>query len=94
MAFWPPSIIDPFTSVGAVFFIPLLPSEFVGPGRGHPSLVHLKKRWKYLNSTDFSYTCPSPSFLRPVHLPADPDPVGTASASIRRVRCPSASSNQ
>lgn len=67
----PPAIVLPTASIGAVFLIfscRATPADQEGVNSG-PS-AHKETR-KCFISNDFLYTSPSPSFLRPVWLPAE-----------------------
>ena len=85
------------------FFILSISSDCRGPERFGAASSGYRKTRKYLISSDFSHTSPSPFFLRPVCLPAAvPYPVCKGSAAIRRTMLPnscrvrwlSASNNQ
>ena len=84
MASWPASIIHPPTSVGAVFFILFLSSEFGGPGRGQFCLLRVRKNRevpdfaRFLIHLSVSLLASTCSFAG-----RHPYPVGQGSAAVR-----------
>jgi hypothetical protein len=89
LASWPPSSVNLTASVRAAF--PGFRPRATPAARKESSSASFEygRTRKCLISSDFSYTSPSSSFLRPVCSPdAAPYPVGKGSAAIRRTMLP------